>query len=333
MSRDHLFSQGTADLSPTAIRCRREAISLKDLQKLTLSPEVVLLGRMIVARSIGMLYGPRGSGKSLLATLIAYAIAGGKQLSPWGVGAGAVVCYLDGEMRIRGFRDRLSQVEVRDPRETTRERAGNNFFVVSRDLLGDTIGSIDTDEGQRAIDALLPASLQFLVIDNLSAWTNGGEDIKSWQAIKQWLIKKRLSGVAVLLLHHSGKSGSQRGTSSHEDLLDYSLKLTPVTVEDQPDRTAFALEHTKLRDHLPELRGDHLFTFWTEDGRMQFTTESSQSKVEGRVAQMLELRDQGKSQADIARELGVSPSMVSRTLSRFRTSATEQPSSEVLKHG
>lgn len=43
-----------------------------------------LLGRMILVKSIGMIAGPRGGGKSWLALLFAYSVAGGKSLDPWG---------------------------------------------------------------------------------------------------------------------------------------------------------------------------------------------------------------------------------------------------------
>ena len=225
----------------------RGAVTLGTLIDLTLTPEVLLLGLLFTARSIGLLFGSRGSGKSWLGMLIAYAVASGKKLDPWGTGQGVAVCYLDGEMRARGFRERLEQLHAFDTDEKTRELARSNLHIISRDLVGDTIGSIDTEEGQEAIDALLPKDVRLIVIDNLSAWTEGGaESIQAWQGVKRWLIRKRLDGIAVLIVHHAGKSGVQRGTSAHEDLLDYAIQVAPALDQaSDPSETCFTVEHTK----------------------------------------------------------------------------------------
>jgi putative DNA primase/helicase len=294
------------------------AISLGQLQQLQLEAECQLLGLLFLARSIGMIFGLRGSGKSLVAILIGYAIAGMKCLPPWGTGNGAVVCYLDGEMRIRGLRERLDQLHAFNTNEESRSRVEKSFFIISRDHTGDVIGSIDTEEGQDAIDAALPDHVDLIIIDNLSAWTSAGaEDVKSWQSVKSWLIKKRLRGIAVLLLHHAGKGGAQRGTSAHEDLLDYSIQVTPHEAE-EVGQTAFTVEHTKLRDHLPELKTKQLFTVWTEGGAMRFKVEPQLSHGQKMLAKILELKrkNPAMTQRVIASELGINAAQVSRYLKR-----------------
>lgn len=90
--------------------------------------------------------------------------------------------------------------------------------MISRDLCGDLIGYLDIKEGRDAFDRAIPSNCRFLVLDNLSALTSGGrEDAGSWAEIKQWLIQKRPDGIAVLIIHHAGKNGSQRGSSAHQE--------------------------------------------------------------------------------------------------------------------
>ena len=38
--------------------------------------------------------------------------------------------------------------------------------------------------------------------------------------MQQWLLRLRRRGVSVLVVHHAGKNGDQRGISKREDLLD-----------------------------------------------------------------------------------------------------------------
>lgn len=236
------------------LRNKRGTINLGDMLALSLLADLGLLGRMILEKSIGLIAGPRGGGKSWFAMIIAYAVAASKSLEPWGTGIGATVVFLDGEMRATGVQERFRLIHALNTSAESRAMAEANIHIVSRDYIGDPIGSIDTEEGQRSIDELIPDSAKFIVVDNLSAWTSGGrEDSNSWATIKNWLIKKRLLGIAVLLIHHTGKNGQQRGSSMHEDLLDYSILLSPLPSNNERQDTRFGIEHTKLRDHIPEL--------------------------------------------------------------------------------
>lgn len=298
---------------------RRGAIQLGAFLDATLPIEKELLGPMILEKSIGLIAGPRGGGKSWCAMIFAYAIAAGKPVNPWGVGSCAPVAYLDGEMRATGIKERFSLLHARNTNEQSQILAQENIHIISRDYVGDPIGSIDTLEGQQQIDALIPDNVRLIIIDNLSAWTSGGrEDSGSWAVIKNWLIKKRLFGIAVLLIHHTGKNGQQRGSSVHEDLLDYSILLSPLQSDANRQDTRFGIEHTKLRDHLPELRQKYECSIWTEDESLEFEVMPAGFNPSQHEIAMLRMHEDGLSMDEIGLELGISKSTVSRTLKKLR---------------
>lgn len=302
-----------------ANRNTRGAINLGKMLSLPFLADDELLGKMILAKSIGLIAGPRGGGKSWLAMIIAYAIAASKLVEPWGTGNGASVAILDGEMRAASVQERLHLIHARNRNAESIDHVEANLHIICRDYLGDQIGSIDTEEGQRNIDELIPASVKFIVVDNLSAWTSGGrEDSNAWATIKRWLITKRLRGVAVLLIHHTGKNGQQRGSSMHEDLLDYSILLSRLPNNSEREDTRFGIEHTKLRDHIPELRDNYECSIWTEDGALQFEFLPAGFNVSQHEIEMLRMRDDDMSMEEIGRELGISKSTVSRALKRLR---------------
>jgi hypothetical protein len=43
--------------------------------------------------------------------------------------------------------------------------------------------------------------------------------------MQNWLLQLRRQGIAVLLIHHAGTNGRQRGTSRREDALDTVIAL------------------------------------------------------------------------------------------------------------
>jgi putative DNA primase/helicase len=47
----------------------------------------------------------------------------------------------------------------------------------------------------------------------------------SWLPMQNWLLRLRRKGIAVLLIHHAGVNGRQRGTSRREDALDAVIGL------------------------------------------------------------------------------------------------------------
>ncbi len=301
----------------------RGAIALDEFLEHKFSVDKELLGKTVLAKSIGMVAGPRGGGKTWLALLLSYSIAGSKHLKPWGKGAGVQVAYLDGEMRASGLQERLQLIHARNTKGESIAQAKDNLQIISRDCMGETIGSIDTKEGQDAIDLLIPSGTELIVIDNLSAWTSGGrEDSTSWAAVKNWLIAKRLEGIAVLLVHHTGKNGAQRGTSAHENLLDYSILLSPLPSNPERGNTRFMVEHTKLRDYIPELRQRHEYAIWTDNNKLEYECNPVGLALPKNVAEMDQMHKDGSSFEKIGKHFKVSKSTVSRALTKLRGQKT-----------
>ena len=71
------------------------------------------------------------------------------------------------------------------------------------------------------------SGVELLILDNLSALCRSGKENEgeSWLPVQEWLLRLRQQGHSVLLVHHAGKSGAQRGTSRREDLLDTVVAL------------------------------------------------------------------------------------------------------------
>jgi DNA-binding CsgD family transcriptional regulator len=131
--------------------------------------------------------------------------------------------------------------------------------------------------------------------------------------MQTFILQLRTRGISAILVHHSGKSGDQRGTSHREDVLDTVINLRRPGNYRAGDGARFEIIFEKARnlhgEQIPEIEatlreGQHGGTVWAWE-----RLEDSQ------LRQIIEIkRGTDLSQAQIAQELKVSQSTVSRKI-------------------
>jgi hypothetical protein len=175
-------------------------------------------------RSLWMVYGPRGVGKSLFFTSLGIALATGTRFLTWSVETPTGVLYVDGEMTLENIQKRACDLAGAGiPEQMYFLSSEMVFTATGRDL------SLKTIEARKAIEQVLDATpeIKVLILDNISCLFGGiSEDRKQdWEPINAWLISLRHRGISVILGHHAGKGGQQRGTSAREDSLNGVISL------------------------------------------------------------------------------------------------------------
>src|SRR5262245_6917604 len=86
-------------------------LAADDFLALSLPPREFIIDPVLTVKGLGMLYGPRGLGKSHFALLLAYAAASGDTaLSSWRAPACRKVLYIDGEMPAQAMQERLASI-------------------------------------------------------------------------------------------------------------------------------------------------------------------------------------------------------------------------------
>ena len=223
-----------------------KSIGFDDFLAIDLPPREILLNPILPERSLAMLYAPRGVGKTLLALSMGLAVASGSSLLRWHAPRQRRVLYVDGEMPLVSLQERLRSISA----GLGRVIQNDGFRVLAADNTENGL-SIGSEEGQRAIDPLL-SGVDLVIFDNLSTLcTNGSESASdAWVPMQNWLLKLRRQGVAVLLVHHAGTNGRQRGTSRREDALDTVIALRRPEDYSPEQGARFEVHFEKLRNRV-----------------------------------------------------------------------------------
>ncbi len=156
-----------------------------------------------------------------------------------------------------------------------------------------------------------------LILDNLSTLCPGIEENKSeaWTPVQEWILTLRKRGMSVLMIHHSGKNGGQRGTSRREDVLDTSINLKRPVDYSPADGARFEVHLEKARG----IHGDDTKAYEAKldvrDGAAQWTTKDLADLDYERVIQ---LTSEGLTTREIGEELGFGKSKANRLQKRAK---------------
>lgn len=213
----------TATVAP-AERPPLRCVDVAEFLSLELPERERLLAPVLPKQGLVMLHAARGIGKTFLGLSMAYAVAsGGGVFGRWQAPAPAPVLYLDGEMPARTLQRRIASIVAGNEAEPPQP---DFLRFLTPDLQPGPMPNVATAVGQCAIEPFLEG-VSLVVVDNLATLARHGRsnDEESWIPVQGWLLELRRRGLSVLLIHHQGKGGDQRGTSAKEDVLDSIIRL------------------------------------------------------------------------------------------------------------
>jgi hypothetical protein len=301
-------------LSRTAPATLR-ALTLAELQATELTPQAYVLEGLLREQGLMMLYGWRGIAKTWLALGLAVAMATGGTYLRWKAPRARRVLYIDGEMPAIAMRERLDAMLCDLPVER-RGGALQGIRLLSDSLHRDGLPDLASRQGQAAIDRVL-GDTEVVVLDNLSTLTRYGDESEadSWRPVQPWLLKLRREGRSVVMVHHAGKGGTQRGTSKREDILDVVLQLRHPADYEPTQGARFEVHYEKARGLIGDQAAPLEASLVMSGGRATWTW---QPLADARDAEILEMHEDGTSIRAIAREMRLSKGAVERALKRAR---------------
>lgn len=289
-------------------------IPLCDFARMELPTRRYILDPLLPEKGLMEIYAAAGVGKTTFSISLGLAASLGEPFQKWGVSRPWRVLYVDGEMTASDMRTKL---------EAAAQSLGQciedvkNFHILSRDMADAApFPDIGTLEGQSALQpAVDNADLIFL--DNLSCLSFSGRenDADAWSIVQRWLLNLRAQGKSIVMLHHTGKNGSSRGTSRRHDALDTVIKLERPSSYKQEEGAKFEVHFEKTRGFFGEAAEPVGLTYAVEGGFACWQTFRITNEKELEVAK---LDAQGLGQVEIAKRLGIGQGTVSKRLARAK---------------
>lgn len=170
-------------------------------------------------KSLNQVFAYRGQGKTMFTHgLVNILIHGGEFLRYKSTG-GFKVLIADGELPDIQLQERVIKLIG---------NSGGLLKLMSPDRMPKHIFPSLSDPGWQAEFLKRAEELKpdVIVFDTLTAcFRFDTNDADVWLLVNQFFIALRIKGYCVIVVHHAGKSGSQRGRTDGDDNLDLSIKL------------------------------------------------------------------------------------------------------------
>jgi hypothetical protein len=211
---------GAAEGAPLPVLTTAELI-----ERAARTPPAALVEPILPAAGNLMIHGASGAGKSHLGLCLAIAAAQGTPLLEWTVPEPVPALFVDGEMPLGELKARLdSYLRGAGPPACL-------YWIAARAVDGGDLPDLADAAGQEAyLAAIAACGARLVVFDNLSCLRvtsadNPENSVEAWHPIASFIRRLNALGVAVILIHHSAKSGTQRGSSAHVAVFDTVLAV------------------------------------------------------------------------------------------------------------
>ena len=220
------------------------ALPLDEFLSLDVKPRAMVLAPVLPEKGLAMLYAPRGLGRP---TSPSPSPMRWRRAAPSSGGRHRHLersYTLMAKCRWRPLQERLAGIIE----GVAEEASAANFQILAADYFDTGSTQPGHQEGQAAIEPLLEG-VSLVIIDNVSTLATIGHDneAESWTPVQEWLLQLRRRGISVLIVHHAGKGGQQRGTSRHEDVLDTVIALKRPSDYNPTEGARFVVELEKAR--------------------------------------------------------------------------------------
>lgn len=190
------------------------------------APQPMLMDPILPMAGNLMIHGQTGAGKSHLGLSVSLALSQGGRFLDWCTNGPVTTLYVDGEMPLDELSTRICSYVGAQPLPERLHWIAARASDTDLPDLGDPAGQA------LYLEAIERFKARVVVFDNLSCLRLTSTDtpensVEAWHPIATFIRRLNVLGIAVIIIHHSAKSGTQRGSSAHTAVMDTVLRLVP----------------------------------------------------------------------------------------------------------
>ena len=271
----------------------------------------------ITTKSITLLFGPTGIGKSYFTTALLYHIASKEKFCGFHPKGNWNSLLLDGEMDIEDHSERLKK--IRPPSMMSVPCTSIN--VICREQFGTGLVPNISDPKNWDMYMHLFAPFNVVVIDNLNTTSypihDRDSEIQQFQRTLNLLLKLRDSGKAIIMVHHTNKAGEQMGSILKEQISSNVIELKKPA--EKSTNLKFEVVFRKHR-HIAKRDAKNFIceSFENPEG-MTWLVSDLEAQADSRLTEMLEADVPMK---DIQMALGITPTEIYMAKSKLKRKET-----------
>jgi hypothetical protein len=280
-------------------------VCAKNLLAKTIQPREYLLDPVLTTSALAEIFSWRGIGKTWFGLSLCGAVSSGGSFLSWKAPKARKTLYIDGELDEFSLQQRIRLLGIDN----------ENFLVLCTDAQDIPFPHLATAEAQQKIEANLDG-VELLVIDNLSALApaSNEEEGEQWIRIQTWFRElKRKHGTSIVFLHHAGHSGTSRGTTRREDLCDLVIELRRPKDYKASEGLRMELVFGKTRGKLSRYAESLECSLAEFNGQLLWAHKELEDV---RASEVADMRANGMSEREIAKETNIPRSTVQRLLQK-----------------
>lgn len=297
-----------------------KTITLGDLLAYPFPEREMLVAPWLRQGESAMLWAPSGLGKTFLALTLALAVAGGGRVLGWKAPKPRSVLYVDGEMHAQDLRDRLAML-TGTVDGCDLEAASKNLTLLSRQMQGADVRFPDLNKPEDQDDILRRvqrSKAELVILDNFSTLCEVADEneVAAMNPVLSFLLRMKQAGCACILVHHSGKTGTDyRGSSKLGTTFEVVFGLHRIDGRAVGDGAGFELQWDKYRGEPSAAARDMVVTLETVEDRRTWHHGPAPG---AEMAALLDALRTGtcKNQRELAEVLQWDPSKVTRMKAR-----------------
>ena len=281
-----------------------------------LPPLEFMLEPWLTTTSMTVINAPRGLGKSQLSIQIAVAVSSATEFCGWEAPKAHRVLFIDGEMGLHETQERMKFMTYGLP-----QCEENLFVMCDASFVQDNVpppnyAKQNYQEGFVEYIRHNP-NVKLVIFDNKSCLFRDIDENnkKEWDSSASFLRSLKHLGVAVILIHHTGKDSGKggRGASSVEDQANNVIQLHKLAGHKQEHGCRFRLAFNKGRGLYGEDAKDLIMELHDINERRQLVLSEGTHKQ----AEIMRMHRQGMKVVEIEKTSIASKGYISQVIKQF----------------